>query len=202
MSKKHCGNCAHNNEDADGPNCGRCRDGLSGADAPHLWAPIKPQGIGDVTSDAKGSGARYNTGKVPLDLLPLSLVALSLGIEETSPARTVLERLGAFQATHDPIHLQAAVRALGAAAWIEAARVFDYGRAKYAAWNWAKGMPWSAVLGCAARHAWALLNGEEDDAESGLPHRGHLLCNLVMLQTYVSTYPAGNDLPPPGLLPV
>jgi hypothetical protein len=32
-------------------------------------------GIGDITSDAKGSGARYNTGKMPIELVPVSLIA-------------------------------------------------------------------------------------------------------------------------------
>lgn len=33
---------------------------------------LQKQGIGDVNSDAKGSGARYNTGKADLSLIPLS----------------------------------------------------------------------------------------------------------------------------------
>ena len=32
-------------------------------------------GIGDITSTAKGSGARYNSGKPPLELIPLRLLA-------------------------------------------------------------------------------------------------------------------------------
>lgn len=162
---------------------------------------VKPQGIGDIASDAKGSGARFNAGKPPFDLLPLSMVALSFP-GDASPARTVLERLGAFQSTHDAMHLEQAVRALGLDAWPEAAQVFEYGRAKYAAWNWAKGMPWSVPLACAARHLWAMLRGEDTDPESGKPHRGHVLCNLAMLLTYTATYKEGNDLPAPGRLAV
>lgn len=33
---------------------------------------VVDRGIGDVNSDAKGSGARYNTGKADLSLIPLS----------------------------------------------------------------------------------------------------------------------------------
>ena len=33
---------------------------------------VADRGIGDVNSDAKGSGARYNTGKADLSLIPLS----------------------------------------------------------------------------------------------------------------------------------
>lgn len=32
---------------------------------------VKDRGIGDVNSDAKGSGARYNTGKAKLHMIPL-----------------------------------------------------------------------------------------------------------------------------------
>src|SRR5690606_14697958 len=83
--------------------------------------------------------------------------------------------------------------------WRAAARVFEYGKQKYAAWNWAKGMAWSVPLACAARHALAILEGDETDPESGLPHVGHYIANLVMLAHFVRWYPEGNDLPPPEL---
>ena len=106
--------------------------------------------IGDVTSDARGSGARFNGGKVRLDLIPLP------GL-------------------------------------IDAAAVFEYGSKKYAPWNWAKGMAWSAVVGCKLRHLMAMQRGEEIDPESGLPHVGHLMCNALMLATYRHSFPEGND---------
>lgn len=79
--------------------------------------------------------------------------------------------------------------------WTACAHVFDYGRKKYAEWNWAKGMPWSAVISSCARHILALQEGEVTDPESGLPHVGHALCNAVMLWTYCQTYPEGDDRP-------
>jgi hypothetical protein len=78
-------------------------------------------------------------------------------------------------------------------AFEDCARVFDYGRKKYAEWNWAKGMPWSAPLGCLLRHMSAWQAGENNDAESGLPHLAHAMANLVMLSTYARTYPQGDD---------
>lgn len=108
--------------------------------------------VGDVNSAARGSGARYNDGKVPLELIP------GIALEDC-------------------------------------ARVFDYGRRKYAAWNWAKGMAWMVPFGCLLRHLYAWARGEDNDPESGLPHLGHAMCNLVMLCTFAHTYPEGDDRP-------
>lgn len=81
------------------------------------------------------------------------------------------------------------------------ARVWMYGKQKYAAWNWAKGMNWSVPLACAMRHIAAWQRGEELDAESGLPHLAHAMCNLRMLTLYSKTYPEGDDRPPKDLMP-
>lgn len=75
------------------------------------------------------------------------------------------------------------------------ARVWDYGRRKYAPWNWAKGMPWSVPFACAMRHLAAWQRGEELDPESGFPHLDHIACNIRMLQLFARTYPEGDDRP-------
>ncbi len=116
------------------------------------------RGIGDVNSDAKGSGARFNGGKADLSLIPLATLE-------------------------------------------DEARVWMYGKEKYAAWNWAKGMPWSVPLACALRHISAFQAGEDIDAESGQPHLAHAMCNLRMLTLYAKTYPEGDDRPPKELMP-
>ena len=157
--------------------------------------------IGDVHSNARGSGARFNDGKVPLHLIPLRLIADSF-TDTASDVETgtalALAQLGDFQTTGNAEYLDLALEVLPEY-WRDCAAVFEYGRRKYAEWNWAKGMPWSVPLACAARHALAILEGEENDLESSLPHVGHLLCNLVMLRTYADSYPEGNDLPDPAL---
>lgn len=109
--------------------------------------------IGDVNSTVKGSGARFNSGKADLSLIPMITL-------------------------HDE------------------ARVWEYGAKKYAAWNWAKGMPWSVPLACALRHLSAWQSGEDLDPESGLPHLAHVMCNLRMLTLYSYTYKEGDDRPP------
>lgn len=116
------------------------------------------KGIGDVNSKEKGSGARYNTGKADLSLIPL----------------VTLE---------------------------EEAMVWEYGKAKYAAWNWAKGMNWSVPYACALRHLSAWQRGEEIDPESGQSHLAHVMCNIRMLMLYSKTYKEGDDRPPKELMP-
>lgn len=164
---------------------------------------IQPVGIGDIHSDAKGSGARYNTGKAPLELIPLSIIAadfqrdiasLSTGAKNAVAA---LDALGMFQAREGG--LLDVLEALGDH-WDGCAHVFDYGRRKYAEWNWAKGMPWSVPIGCAARHLMAIIRGEHTDPESGKPHEWHVYCNVVMLMTYQGTFTEGDDRPAKGML--
>lgn len=163
-------------------------------------------GIGDITSTAKGSGARYNTGKAPYELVPLTLLAEHYArqicyTDHASIATLALRHMGSWQSRSAADGLQRAMASLGAGGWEECARVFDYGRIKYSEWNWAKGMRWSVPLACAARHLLAMINGDETDPESGLPHRGHVYCNITMLLTFEKTYPEGDDRPAAGLLP-
>lgn len=162
-------------------------------------------GIGDITSNARGSGARFNSGKPDLSLVPLQQIADSFlppegafSDTERATAFEVLTFLGTYQQTGDVSHLDAALGWMSEH-WEDCACVFDYGRRKYAAWNWAKGMSWSVPLACAARHLVAILRGQPRDEESGEHHFGHVMCNLVMLRTYATTFREGNDLPPPVL---
>jgi hypothetical protein len=165
--------------------------------------------LGDVTSTERGSGARYNDGKAPLELIPLRLIVDTLDpsgfSEEQEAVGRALVALGRFQEGGIVEHLHDALRELDydGRAWELCADVFSYGRFKYAAWNWAKGMSWSAVIGCAGRHGLAVLKGEVFDPiekkGSGREHRGHLMCNLVMLATFYRTYPEGDDRPPASL---
>ena len=129
--------------------------------------------VGDVNSSERGSGARYNDGKPDLSLIPLDIIARSFNkfgrVLVTNALDTSLLRLGQFQRTGDVAELDDAI-ALIRASWIDCARVFEYGRNKYAAWNWAKGMDWSIPLACAARHAVKeLYLGEDLDTREFIP---------------------------------
>lgn len=165
------------------------------------------KGVGDVHSTAKGSGARFNNGKAPLSLIPLRFIAESYRSsdlykdEPTMQWVHVLDTLGEFQEVQDRALLYRALAMLGPrdVVWRETGFVFAYGKEKYCAWNWAKGMEWAIPLECAARHLVQMIEGEWSDTESQLPHRGHVGCNLVMLLHYQTTFPEGNNLPPTEL---
>jgi hypothetical protein len=178
-------------------------------DAAALNTAWSGRGIGDINSTAKGSGARFNSGKPDMSLLPLWLlvgIAEAREYEDTAliAAVNALRGLAFYQETQDVKYLYLALDALDpeqAAGWKECCDVFTYGARKYLRGNWLKGMNWSVPLACAARHIWfGILDGEANDAESGLSHRGHFYCNVTMLLQYAKTYPEGNDLPAIGLL--
>lgn len=163
-------------------------------------------GVGDIHSDARGSGARFNVGKPPFELVPLNMVQEFYMLRgQTTYSLDPLSALGALgnfhrRAIDRPNQLLGVLFWLGDDGWAECAHVFDYGRKKYAAWNWAKGMAWSIPTACAVRHLLAMVRGEVNDPESGLPHRGHVFCNIVMLYTFCRTFEEGDDRPPQGLL--
>lgn len=152
-----------------------------------------PAGIGDVNSDARGSGARFNSGKPPVELIPVWIIADHFTSGACAEAHRILHALGEWQ--RGQANAMEVLAEFGGDWWSDCAAVFDYGRKKYAEWNWAKGMKWSVPLACAVRHCLAILRGEENDPESGLPHRGHVACNIVMLAQYESSYPEGDDRP-------
>lgn len=163
-------------------------------------------GVGDVNSNERGSGARFNANKPDLSLIPARILSEYQTRMAPWPRDgmvdwpLVLLRLGDFQMQTEPLahHLYEALLTMDVDGrlWADCARVFEYGKVKYAAWNWAKGMAWSIPLACALRHiVFGTAAGEDIDPESGLPHRGHITCNIVMLLWYLDEYPEGNDLP-------
>lgn len=148
--------------------------------------------IGDINSNERGTGARFNDGKPPMELIPAHIFVVWEKMHsdrrswvevlaEWQQRRTSAAEMLAFFNEHD---------------MREAARVFGFGAQKYAAWNWTKGMPWSVPAGCALRHQLRIWEGETLDDESGLAHRGHLLCNIIMLVHYETYFREGDDRPP------
>ena len=152
--------------------------------------------VGDINSNTKGSGARANEGKTAYDLIPVSVLRNAW---RTDTARSVdcdvimdvMYALDKWQQGND----QALSIFLEDQDLDGAVAVFAYGAKKYAAWNWAKGMQWSVPLGCALRHIRSVLDGQFIDDESGEPHMDHVLCNIIMLQYFLSNYTDGDDRP-------
>lgn len=60
-------------------------------------------------------------------------------------------------------------------------RVLEFGAKKYAAWNWIQGMSFDRLAQACARH---LMAGDCLDAESGLPHIYHALCEAMFLMEF------------------
>ena len=167
--------------------------------------------IGDVNSNQQGTGARFNSGKLPYEVLPLSLLLDWIDAYQfpslTHDPLSVLEWLGRWQAGDDSALMEAvncAVIKEGLPGFAEAARVFKHVTEReinpYPMWNWMKGMPWSVPYGCAIRHLNEEMDSVEFDHETRLLHRGHVICNLIMLLLYAKTYPAGDDRPPSEFL--
>lgn len=163
---------------------------------PGRIAGYLPITTGSLLDTRPGTAARSSLGKPRLDLIPAGIIAAARGRrDELVVGRdSALALLGAFQMRLDDGACLDALAALDddGQVWAEAAAVFEYGLKKYDAWNWLRGMPWSITIGCAMRH---LTANEPNDPESGLPHRGHAACNLVMLAWYAEHYRAGDDRP-------
>jgi len=68
-------------------------------------------------------------------------------------------------------------------------KVLMYGAKKYAPHNWKKGLVKEEILESMQRHLAALLDGEDSDPESGLPHIGHIQCNAM----FYSYFTKGGD---------
>lgn len=73
------------------------------------------------------------------------------------------------------------------------AEVMGYGRDKYEAHNWRKGLAASRLSAAALRHLTAWISGEDLDPESGLSHLSHASCCVLMLHETVMDRPDLDD---------
>jgi hypothetical protein len=62
--------------------------------------------------------------------------------------------------------------------------VLEFGANKYSANNWMKGLDKQEILESTMRHLAALMDGEINDPESGLPHMGHIQCNAMFFNYF------------------
>jgi hypothetical protein len=75
------------------------------------------------------------------------------------------------------------------------AEVLTFGANKYADRNWEKGMDWSRCLGSLKRHLQCWEEGQQTDAETGISHLDHIICNAYFLSTYEKRGIGNNDIP-------
>ena len=69
----------------------------------------------------------------------------------------------------------------------EIVKVLEFGKVKYAAWNWSSngGFKYMRVFNSTMRHLLAWARGEDKDPESGLSHLSHAACNLLFIIYFV-----------------
>lgn len=173
--------------------------------------------VGDLNSEARGTGARKSAGKPDWSLIPwwtiydivaawddrLSLVDMTR--DETDILR-VIHLMAAWQRGNNPaLELAAAMlleiirgpAGLSPAFPIRAlettVRVLEFGTKKYTKGNWAKGMQWTVCFNCTVSHLTKAFQGEDNDEESGLPHTAHAMCNMLFLLAYRDLYSEGDD---------
>ncbi len=66
---------------------------------------------------------------------------------------------------------------------------------KYPERNWEQGMDWLRQYGSAQRHLLAWMKGEDNDADTGLPHLEHALTRIGFLVTYARRDIGRDDRP-------
>ena len=175
----------------------------------------KTAAVGDTTSKALGTGARFNNGKPDYSLMILKDMRIPKHSDKLLTG--TFESLGNYQLSGELVHIENALDLMYDYACetyttrfvLDAVvRVWEYGKDKYTSYdddgnvivsgrnNWVKGMPWSVPLGCAVRHLLEMVElGEDIEKESGQPHWASVICNLQMLRQYQRSYPEGNDFP-------
>jgi hypothetical protein len=70
--------------------------------------------------------------------------------------------------------------------WINGvAQVLTFGKRKYSAHNWRKGIQISRLMAACLRHIFAFIGGEDFDPETGLSHLDHASCCLMFARELI-----------------
>ena len=87
-----------------------------------------------------------------------------------------------------------------AAAWLCLA--LESGAIKYGAYNWrlldGRRLNMTTYIAAAQRHLAALLDGEDTDPESGLPHAAHVMAGMAIMLDARAAGTLEDDRPPAG----
>lgn len=73
--------------------------------------------------------------------------------------------------------------------------VFAFGAEKYDSHNWRKGYEWSKSYAALMRHATQFWGGEDNDAETGLPHMTSVAFHAMALLEFMETHRDFDDRP-------
>jgi hypothetical protein len=66
----------------------------------------------------------------------------------------------------------------------EVAKVLAFGAKKYKADNWRGGISYRRLIGATLRHVTTIMDGEDDDPETGLKGAAHAICELMFLLNF------------------
>lgn len=77
----------------------------------------------------------------------------------------------------------------------ELVKVLEFGAKKYDSWNWSNGLSWTETYESLMRHLNAWYTGEDKDAETGLSHMAHVLCNAMFLLHFIMFKTGRDDRP-------
>jgi hypothetical protein len=77
----------------------------------------------------------------------------------------------------------------------QVAELYGVGARKYADRNWERGYNWSLSFAALNRHLWQFWAGEDNDAETGLPHLASVVFHAFALMEYATTHPEFDDRP-------
>lgn len=80
----------------------------------------------------------------------------------------------------------------------QVAQLYGRGAEKYAAHNWRRGYEWSKSYAALQRHATQFWNGEDEDAEMGLPHMASVVFHALALLTFMEEQRTFDDRFKPG----
>lgn len=76
------------------------------------------------------------------------------------------------------------------------AELYGKGAAKYGQdRNWERGYDWSLSFAALQRHSWQFWNGEDNDAETGLPHMASVAFHALALIEFMATHRDYDDRP-------
>lgn len=77
------------------------------------------------------------------------------------------------------------------------ARLYAKGAEKYSAHNWRRGYEWSKSYAALMRHATQFWDGEDNDAETGLPHMASVVFHALALLEFMEEQQHFDDRPKP-----